>query len=450
MASWKLSRRKFVSTSAAAAAATVAAPFVRTAGAAGKLSIGMWDHWVPNANKAFTTLANEWAEKEKVDINIDFITSQGNKLLLTVAAEAQAGSGHDLITMTNWQPSEYANKLADVDDVVTEAIKNGGDVSTTFKHFGRAGGKWRAVPSSRGTLSYSSCSRIDLFKQHGNIDLQAMFPAGKDPVKDLVDKWTWEEYVKVAEACKKAGKPFGLPMGQTADTVQWVGALFAAYGAQLVDSKGNITVKSDKVRHALEIGKRLMAALPPEVYAWDDASNNKWLVSGRGASIFNPPSAWAVAKRDAPDIAKEIWHHAAPKGPEGRFIGTNHFYHALWDFSSNKSAAKSLLRHLSTRRAAEMFVNASLGYDLPPYATFNDFNVWTEQGPPKGTLTHYPNKGDQQSTIAAFPAPYEVGQQIYSQATMPKMLAKVAQENQPIDKVLDWAASELEGFTSRR
>ena len=55
-----------------------------------KLAVGLWDHWVPGANAAMETLIKQWAEKEKVDVQIDFITTQGNKLLLTVAAEAQA------------------------------------------------------------------------------------------------------------------------------------------------------------------------------------------------------------------------------------------------------------------------------------------------------------------------------------------------------------------------
>jgi len=38
------------------------------------------------------------AAKEKVDLKIDYITSQGNKLLLTVTSEAQAKSGHDILS----------------------------------------------------------------------------------------------------------------------------------------------------------------------------------------------------------------------------------------------------------------------------------------------------------------------------------------------------------------
>ena len=77
----------------------VAAPFVRGAYAAGKLAIGFWDHWVPGANKGAEAVAKAWAEKEKVDLQIDFITSQGNKLILTAAAEAQARSGHDILAL---------------------------------------------------------------------------------------------------------------------------------------------------------------------------------------------------------------------------------------------------------------------------------------------------------------------------------------------------------------
>ena len=97
MVSRKVSRRRFVASTAAMSTARVAAPFVRGAYAAGKLSVGFWDHWVPNANGATEKLIKEWAEKEKVDVQIDFITSQGNKLLLTTAAEAQAKSGHDIL-----------------------------------------------------------------------------------------------------------------------------------------------------------------------------------------------------------------------------------------------------------------------------------------------------------------------------------------------------------------
>src|ERR1700675_3850306 len=94
--------RRTVLRNAALATIFLATPFVRGAHAAGKLSVGFWDHWVPGANVPLEKLCREWAEKEKVELKVDFITSNGDKDLLAAAAEAQAKSGHDIMALTAW------------------------------------------------------------------------------------------------------------------------------------------------------------------------------------------------------------------------------------------------------------------------------------------------------------------------------------------------------------
>ena len=47
-------------------------------------------------------------------------------------------------------------------------------------------------------------------------------------------------------------------MSAASDAVNWVGAVFPAYGAELVDKDGNITVKSDATKQVLEWFKKLM------------------------------------------------------------------------------------------------------------------------------------------------------------------------------------------------
>lgn len=443
MAKSKMTRRTFVASTAAASTAMIAAPYVRGAYAAGKLSIGFWDHWVPGANKATETLVKEWAEKEKVEVSMDFIPSQGNKLLLTIAAEAQAKSGHDIMAMSTWLPSEHARILEPVDDVMADLIKQNGNVNGTVEYLGKIDGKWVAVPATVGSQIKGPCSRIDLLKQHAGIDIQAMYPAGSAP---KADDWTLDAFLKAAEACHKGGVPFGIGLGTTSDNVDTAGALFHSFGAVLVDKDQKITVKSDPVRQALDYYKKLMQFLPPDVPAWDDASNNKWLVSGRGALIMNPPSAWAVAKRDAPQVAEQCWTHGFPSGPKGRFAPFLPYFWATWSFSKNKSAAKSLLRHLSTRDAAEKMVIASGGYDLPSFDKLTDFKTWAEEGPPKGTLYHYPNPHNHQIlSVAAAPTPHKIAVQIYVQALQTKMIVKHAQ-GEAMEKTLAWAESELEGF----
>jgi ABC-type glycerol-3-phosphate transport system substrate-binding protein len=438
----KLTRRHFLATTAASTA-LIAAPCVRGSYAAGKLSIGFWDHWVPGANEATRQLCEEWAAQEKVDIQIDYITGMGNKLLLTQQAEAQARSGHDIMTLTVWRPADHANQLVPVDDVMGPLIAQNGAVNPTVEYLGKSNGHWIAVPATAGSQIKGPCSRIDLMKQHAGIDVQALYPAGGPP---QAEGWTLDALLQAAEACHKAGYPFGIGLGTTPDSVDTAGAVFQSFGAALVDAKGDITVKTDAVRQALEYYTRLARFFPPDAPAWDDASNNKWLVSGRGALIMNPPSAWAVAKRDAPKVAEQLWTHGMPSGPNGRFAPFLPFFWGIWAFSKNQSAAKSLLVHLSSRSAAEKMVAASNGYDLPSFANLTDFKTWAEEGPPTGTLYHYPNPYNHQVlSIAGAPAPPKIAEQIYTQAVMTKMTVRHMQ-GEPMEQTLSWAEGEVEGY----
>jgi hypothetical protein len=446
MAASKISRRKVLETTALGVAAGIAAPYVRGAFAAGKLSVGFWDHWVPGANDTLTKACQEWAAKEKVELQIDYITSQGFKNILTIAAEAQAKSGHDILAHPTWWPGDYAEQLEPVDDIVNKLIAEYGKPSQVVEYLGKQKGHWVAVPATTGSQVKPPCARISMFKQHVGWDPVEAYPAGQEAKKELADKWTWDTFLTAAEKCAKAGAPFGMPMGQTSDAVDWVGAVFVSHGAQLVDAKGNITVKSDATKQVMEWFKKLMVHMPADVFAWDDASNNKWLVSGKGALIMNPPSAWSVAVRDAPDIAKDCWTFATPAGPKGRFAPGLPYFWGIWGFSPNKPAAKSLLAHISQASVVEQLVAASKGYDLPAFEKLLDFKTWYEEGPPKGTVYHYPPRGDQIVTIAAAPAPPKIAVQIYNQATMTKMVARMVQQGDSVDKAIAWAADELEGF----
>src|SRR5215216_4113858 len=439
----KLSRRQFVAATALSSAALITAPYIRGAHAAGKLSIGFWDHWVPGANKASTDIINEWAEKEKVEVSIDYIPSQGNKNLLTIAAEAQAKSGHDILAVPTWWAHANSEQLESVNDIMEPIIKENGAVNGTAKYLGQLEGRWLGVPACIGSQIKGPCSRIDLMKKHAGIDVQEMYQVGSPP---KADNWTLDTFLKAAEACHKAGFPFGIGLGETTDNVDTAGAIFQSFGAQLVDAKGNLTVKTDAVRQALDFYKKLITFLPPDAAAWDDASNNKWLVSGRGALIMNPPSAWAVAKRDAPQVAEQCWTHGFPAGPKGRFAPFLPYFWGIWNFGKNKPAAKSLLVHLSQPAAVEKLVAASGGYDLPSFANLTTLKTWAEEGPPKGTLYHYPNPHNHQIlSIAAAPAPPKIAFQIYVQGIMTKMTVRHMQ-GEAMEKTLAWAESEVEGF----
>lgn len=439
----KQSRRQFLASTAAVSAAAFAAPYVKRAYAAGSITVGFWDHWVPGANDALQSLVDAWSKKENVEVKVDFITSQGNKILLTQAAQAQARSGHDILAFPTWYPAQYAEQLEPMNDIVDQLIAQNGAVNGTVEYLGKVDGKWLGVPATAGSQMKGPCSRIDLLKKHAGIDIQAIYPAGAAP---QADDWNLDTFMAAAKACHAGGNPIGIGLGSTSDSVDSIGAFFHAFGAKLVDQNGDITVDTDEVRSALAYLSELGPLLAPDAPAWDDSSNNKWLVSGRGSMIMNPPSAWAVAKRDAPHIAEQCWSHGFPAGPNGRFGPFLPYFWGVWSFGRNKEASKSLLVHLSQEESARAMVEVSGGYDIPAFANLTKFDTWAKVEPPKGTLYHYPDPhGHQVLSIAAAPAPHKIAVQIYAQGVMPKMVVRMMQ-GESMKDAMRWAENEVEGF----
>ncbi len=431
------------------AAATGALPLVhiRTSHAAGRLSVGFWDHWVPQGNEVMAKQIAAWAEKNKVEVNFDRITSSGNKLLVTVAAEDQARTGHDVLSFPTWEVQNHHAKLEPMDDVVGRLEAKYGALDPFYQYLGKVDGHWMAVPASSGSQYKGPCARLDLFREHCGIDLPAMYPARAEHTA-LSDTWTFETFLKAAAASKKIGKPFGIGLGTTADSVDTSGSIFASFGAQFVDAKGAITIKSDATRAALEYMKRLVPELPQDVYSFDDAIDNRMLIGDQTTLIYNPPSAWAVALRDAPKVAAQCWSFPTPAGPAGRFIPMNIFQFGVWSFSRNKTAGKELIEYLMQREQVQQRCNVVYGFDIPPFDSMLDFDVWEKAGPPPGTLYNYPLRPFHKANrwITGLPAPPQIAVQIYNQALTCNLIAKVTQGGLPIEKAIAWAENELEGY----
>ncbi len=439
-----VSRRRALKLAAAAAALPLV--HIRTGRAAGKVSVAFWDHWVPAGNDVMKQQVSAFAAKNQVEVQADFITAVGQKNLLTIAAEAQAKTGHDIEAFPTWEVHNNAALLEPIDDVMQRLMGQYGPVNSVCDYLAKIKERWLAVPTSSGTQYKGPCGRISVLKEKAGLDVVAMYPAKPGHTAES-DNWTWDAHLKAAEACAKAEMPFGIGLGQTSDSVDTAGSLFAAFGAELVDKDGNVTIKSDKVRQVLEYGQKLVKVLPKDAVSYDDASNNRALISGQSALIWNPPSAWAVAKRDAPKVAADCWTFPGCAGPAGRFTPYLPYFWGVWSFSKNKPAAKDLIEYLMQRENVEARCNQVAGYDVPPFDSMLDFEVWEDVEPPKGTVYNYPIRPfhNAKPHIAALPAPPDIAVQIYNRGTMPTMLAKL-QSGQTMDQVIAWATDELEGF----
>jgi len=444
----RISRRTALKTTAGAIGAA-ALPMVHmsTSRAAGSLKVGIWDHWVKATNPVMKGIIDEWAKKNKVDVQLDFIPSGGGKIYLTQAAEYQAEAGHDILAFDQFNTHQYSDKLVSVDDTVKGLIKQYGPVSKATEYLGIVDGTWKAVPVAWGSAELPICARISMIKEIAGVDVREWYPA--KPVKtESSEEWTYAKQLEIAKKANAAGHPLALGCGSNStDANQTWGTTFGAFDAHLMDKDGNVTVDTDQVRECMEYIKALVSVLPPEQISYDDGANNRALISGKASMIWNPPSAWAVAKRDKPEIAADCWTFPNPKGKTGRLVPHRPYLWGIWKWAKNQSAAKDLLTHVMQRENVEKCAAPAAGYDIPPFLSMSDFKVWEEVEPPAGTIYNYPVRPHHHAEhyIVGSKAPVEMAVQIWSRYVFPSMAARLVQGNS-IKQVMDWASEELEGF----
>jgi ABC-type glycerol-3-phosphate transport system substrate-binding protein len=276
------------------------------------------------------------------------------------------------------------------------------------------------------------------------------FPAA-DAMGPGYEQWTWDAFLAAARKCFEAGVPFGLPISNCTDANAWLATLFASFGAQFVDAKGDITVRSDAMREALDYLKRLGPFLPADTYTWNNGSNNRVLISGKSAMIINPPSAWASAVKENPPVGAQIWHHPLPAQPGSRFLPWQPNFLAVWNFSPAKSAAKELIGWLGEREQVKASLIASHGYDIPAFVGLTDFPVWAEAGPPEGTLFNYPMRAAHHSAaiVPGQPAPPMIAAGISGNWVLPKLAGRVTQGRMATEAAIIETERDLAGIIAR-
>ena len=149
-----------------------------------------------------------------------------------------------------------------------------------------------------------------------------------------------------AEKCHK-GRPCRSACRSASPTTRshWVGAVFAPTARSW--STRTATSPSSPTRQA---GARMVqearAGAAAECLRVGRCLEQQGADLGPGALIMNPPSAWAVAVRDAPKVAEQLWTFPTAEGAEGpASTPAVPFFWGVWSFSKNKPAAKSLLTY---------------------------------------------------------------------------------------------------------
>ena len=225
--------------------------------------------------------------------------------------------------------------------------------------------------------------------------------------------------MKYAELAQKDGMTFALGLGGSTNTdaIDTHGALFRAFGAVLIDEKGNMQLDTPRDDAVPGVRQKLVKFYPDDAVSYDDASNNRALISGKTALIFNPPrpmrSPSATRRRCSRYL--DVLGSGGPQGPlrADRDLLLGHLAVQQEPVSGEGHAG-----FLMDRKQVEARDNGVEGYDLPPYAGMLDFPIWEKVEPPPGTVYNYPIRPwhNAQPSLTASEATPDIAVQVYNRA----------------------------------
>ena len=230
----------------------------------------------PPTTSGSTPFAEQWSTKSGIKVTIDHVPHL--QIPAKIAAEIATQSGHDIVQLVGTGTEKWASALLDVQDLADKLGKKHGGWTPAGRELlqGRATGSSTRSPTSSSTSP--GLYRKDLWTEIG-------MPNGPD---------SWDDLHKGGMKLKAKGFPIGIGLAHHDDSRASWRAIMWSHGASEVAKDGKtITYNSKEMREALKFNKALYKdAMTPEVLAWDDASNNRLLASGRGSWIHNPISAY--------------------------------------------------------------------------------------------------------------------------------------------------------------
>jgi multiple sugar transport system substrate-binding protein len=392
------------------------------------LRILQWSHFIPAYDTWFDSkFTKEWGEKNGVKVRVDHIPHL--ELPARMAAEYAAGAGHDIIMNgSSILTRLYYKSLADVSDIYDQIGKKGGGWIPTAKPLVEVEGHQYGIPMFYILLPM--LYRKDLFDAN-----------------NLKAPDTWELARVAARTMKAKGHPTGIQFSQCADAnLNWRSLLFSFGGAEADPSGNNILIDSKETREALRFAKALFdEGMTPEVFSWDDASDNRFLASGVACWIHDAISAYRTTEDTNPDVFKNTHIGMEPAGPGGKRVSVSAAnVYMIWKFSKNQPAAKEFLAHFMAEFKEGMV--QSRGYNMP-YLLGDAKKPMPIIGadPKMSILQDFPS-------IVAFygyPGPFTTPiQEVVNLFVVPDMFTRVAR-GQSIEDVMKWGVGEYRRIFSK-
>ena len=411
-------RRTFLIGSAAGAA-SVALTRAPARGQKRELTFLSTNHFVPASDDELRKQAEAFGKAAGVAVRVDTIA--GLQLPAKRAAEAQSQSGHDLILLSHADPFLFESLLVDMGPLVETLGKRYGGWYPFAAESAQTGSGWKAVPWF--WVAFPATYNMAHYKKAG-----------------LEYPKTWEELLRQGKTLKKQGNPVGIAISHTGDANSSFWAVFWCFGGKVLEADGKTpAIVSDKTAATIEWYKELFRdAMEPEVLSWDDAANNRFILSGKGAWIHNPISPYNTALKEKMPIADDINHHPSPGGPAGVHSGPGINALGIWKFSKNADLAKEFIQFLFRKENFDAWVVASNAFNQPPLRDLADHPIWVKN--PKFAML--PKEAEYAHARGWPSRPNDAIRRIENNYVLPDMVAK-AIAGMPTKRAMDWAQDQV-------
>jgi multiple sugar transport system substrate-binding protein len=379
-----------------------------------ELTMLSWNHFVPASDEKLREQAAAFSKQRGVKVQVDTIAHL--QLPSKLASEVQTQSGHDIVYLQRSQTYLFKKYLVPLDELAEGLGNTHGGWYDFARDYSIVDGRWVALYWFFGTFP-------------GMYNKRAFDEAGL-PTPD-----TWDDVLTAGRVLKKRGHPVGVAVSHCNDANTTFWSILWCHGGKVVEADGKtMAMRSPEMRATLEYYKALYDdAMTNEVLSWDDASNNRCVVSGHCSWIHNPISAYETARTKNMPIHHDLYLHPTPAGPAGRYWGIGAGTLGIWTFSKQIDLAKEFLAYLLAEENYNAWIVASDGFNHPALRSYENHPIWQQN--PK--FTFLPQEG-QYGRPRGWPAkPNEFIQIIEDSFILPDMVAK-AVTGTPIDQAIQW------------
>jgi len=328
----RITRRDFIKITGSGTLSATAGPFFlfpeRAQAQQKTLKVLQWSHFVPGFDKWFDgVFAKQWGQRHNTNVSVDHITTR--EVEARGATEVSARKGHDLF-LFQFPPAAQEKQVVDLTDLYQEVERKHGKVIPL-------GHRSAFNPNTRKYFAFTDSYvpfpgnwRKDLWEQAG-------YPNGPDTYDDL--------RAGAKKIRDKSGNPCGIGLSHDNDTSSAVRAILWSFGGSEQDEEGNVTINSKQTVEALKFMRALyQESETPEVFTWDESSNNRAMLAGKISYTMNAISITRAAEKENPEMSKKIWLCPALRGPARRMSPGNVVnYYVIWEFAENKEGAKQFL-----------------------------------------------------------------------------------------------------------